>query len=172
MRSLAAILLIVSMLYPQTPQEWLPNQYKKEAVQYYDALDQAQWADVHWHVKYYGIRQAIFAGMEGSNRPRGKHGNEDSWQDVGVHYATARLLRSAKGLRDNLRVHAFAAQLSAEIDTDNLAKEYRKHSTRPELNAAMRYPGGSQWKNRLVYGMAFIARQLELEHRLIIAKKN
>ncbi len=151
---------------------WIPNKYKKEAVQYYDALDADQWEDVFWHAKAFGVRNAVFAGTEGSNRPRGRHGEEDSWQDVGIYYGTARIYFPAQGLRGHLRDHTFAATLSAEIDAGNLTMELHRSTLRPALNAAMRYPGGSNWRNRLGYGLTFMARYSELERRLIIAKKN
>ena len=172
MKFLFTILLFVSVLYPQMPaEEWVPNQYKKEAIKYYDALDADQWRDVYWHVKAYGIRQAVFAGMEGSNRPGIKHSSDDH-QDVGVSYGTALLYHPPKGLRNLLRLHSFAATLSAEIDAGNLAMELSRGIHRPYLNAAMRYPGGSNWRSRLRYGLAFMARYSELERRLMIRRKH
>ena len=170
-----SILLLYGFIYAGSPeQDWLPNQYKKEAVQYYDALDSAQWADVYWHDENHGIRNAVYAGMEGSNRPRGKHGDEDSYQDVGINFYTARRFREALDLRDSLRVHAFAANLCAEIDSAKLAGHRKRNhksnpkwrAKRPVLNATMAYPGGKSWRNRLIYGMVHEARCRELEKRL------
>ncbi len=170
MRFLATIIIFCCITSAQTL-DWLPKRYSREAVKYYDQLDSRQWTDVYWHNKYYGIRQAVFAGMEGSNRSRGKHGDEDTYQDVGVSYGTAKLYRSGRNLRGNLKVHNFAAKLSAEIDSANLAIEFKRGSKRPELNAAMWYPGGKKWRSRLKYGMAFTARERELEKRLVLLGK-
>lgn len=155
--------------------DWLPNKYKKEAVQYYDGLDSVQWADVYWHVEHHGTRNATYASMEGSNRPCGKHDTEDSYQDVGCWLPTALLFRPANGLRDSLSNHAFAARLSAEIDSSNLAGHKKRplksdpkwRAKRPVLNAVMAYHRGKKWRSALVYGMVFTARQRELEKRLI-----
>lgn len=152
----------------------MPRKYKLEAVVYYDALDSAQWADVYWHVERHGVRNAVFAGVEGSNRPRGKHRRESSFQCVGINYNAAQLYRPINGLRDSLYIHKYAAELSAEIDSSNLAGHRKRYletnhqwrAKRPTLNATMAYPGGNNWRSRLVYGMVFIARQRELEKRL------
>ena len=168
MTGLSAILLLswifASIDLPTN--SWLPTAYIVEAEKYYDALDADQWDDIYWHDKHHGIRNAVFAGMEGSNRSRGKHGEENSFQDTGIFYGTARLFRSHEGLLDSLKSHSFAAQLSADIDSSNLEMEYRRKSLRPVLNATMRYPGGSKWRGRLVYGMVFTARHQVLEKRL------
>ncbi len=143
-------------------------------MKYYDELDSAQWADVWWHVEHYGIRQAVFAGLEGSNRPQGKHRSEPSFQCVGVYYHTAKLYRPARGLRDSLLNHGYTAKLSAEIDSANLAGHHKRYletnhkwrAKRPTLNATMAYPGGKFWRNRLIYGMVHEARSRELEKRV------
>ncbi len=176
MSRILSILILCGSLYAQAPQEWLPRKYQIEAVKYYDKLDSAQWADVWWHYENYGIRNAVFAGLEGSNRPRGKHRAEPSFQCVGVYYHTAQLYRPIDGLRDSLLIHEYTAKLSAEIDSANLAGHRKRYlednhqwrAKRPALNAAMAYPGGSKWRDRLVYGMAFMARERELQRRLIM----
>ncbi|KKK83557.1 hypothetical protein LCGC14_2792180 [marine sediment metagenome] len=165
---------LILLLFIVCCQEWLPNKYDKGAVKYYDSLDSLQWVDVYWHVDNYGIRQAIFAGLEGSNRPLGKHPDEDSYQDVGIFYETALLYRPAKDLRDSLLSHSFAAKISSEIDSSNIAGHKKRYlvddhkwrAERPILNATMAYPGGSSWRNRLIYGMVFMARENELIKRL------
>ena len=170
-----AILLLSGYLYAGSPAEdWLPNQYKKEAIQYYDALDSDQWVDVIWHVDNYGIRQGVFAGLEGSNRQRGKHGDEDSFQCLGVYFQTAQLYQPGVGLRDSLYSHPFVARLSFEIDSSNISGHQKRtikdrpkwRAKRPVLNATMAYPGGKSWRNRLIYGMVHEARCRELGKRL------
>ena len=171
MRLLLLILTLCTSLYAQ---DWLPNAYKLEAVEYYDELDSVQWADVYWHVEHYGTRQAVFAGLEGSNRPRGKHGDEDSYNCLGVNFATALLYRPLKGLRDSLESHIYTSKLAAEIDSAKISGHKKRwlesdskwRAKRPVLNATMAYPGGSKWRNRLIYGMVHEARCRELEKRL------
>ena len=168
------ILLLILTVGHLCAQDWLPNSYKIEAKAYYDKLDSAQWADVWWHVDHYGIRQGVFSGMEGSNRPREKHGDEDSYQCLGVNYFTALLFRPALGLRDSLLLHGFVAALSHEIDSTKIAghkrrwleKDHKWRAKRPILNATMAYPGGKFWRNRLIYGMVHEARCRELEKRM------
>ena len=178
------LLLITFFLYTfasaGTPAEdWLPGEYKRGAVKYYDALDSLQWVDVDWHVERHGIRNAVYAGMEGSNRPRGKHPTEPSYQCVGINYHAAKLYRSIDGLRDSLRIHEYASKLAAEIDSANLAGHRKRYlennhqwrAKRPTLNATMAYPGGNEWRSRLIYGMVHEARCRELEKRLLLSQK-
>ena len=172
MRIWFTFIILCGSLFAQAS-DWLPNQYKLDAKEYYDALDSAQWADVKWHVNQHGTRNAIFAGMEGSNRPRDKHDDEDSYQDVGIYYPAVAAYWPLV-LRDSLGIHAYAAKLSAKIDSANLAGHHKRYletdhkwrAKRPTLNATMAYPGGKFWRNRLIYGMVHEARCRELEKRL------
>ena len=162
MRLALTILCLSTALYSQS---YIPNAYRIAAKEYYDLYTESQWQDVRWHIREHGYRNATYASMEGSNIPQGKHPDEDSFQCAGIYYPAARLFRSHGGLRDSLRSHAYAAGLSAEIDSHNLALERKRGSLRPELNATMRYPGGSKWRSRLKYGLVFMARQSELKKR-------
>ena len=172
------LLLILTVGHLCAQADWLPNAYKIEAAKYYDKLDSAQWADVNWHIEKLGIRSAVFAGMEGSNRPRGKHPTESSYQCVGVYYYTAKLYRPVRGLRDSLLSHGYTARLAAEIDSTKLAGHRKRYletnhkwrAKRPTLNATMAYPGGKFWRNRLIYGMVHEARCRELEKRLKVGR--
>ncbi len=155
-------LLFITLISTLWAQDFIPPACINEAKAYYAKLDSAQWADVRWHIHYFGYRNAVFAGMEGSNRPRGDHGDEDSHQDSGIYYPTARIYAPdlpENILRESLQSHFYCASLSYAIDRDNLALEYRRGSDRPGLNAAMRYPGGRSWRKRLKYGLAFLARE-------------
>lgn len=143
---------------------WLPPQYILDAENYYAQCDSAQWVDIVWHYDNYGLLNAARAGMEGSNRPRGQHGDEDSHQDVGININTARLYYDFPTLRDSLKVHAFAANLSAIIDADNL-KRFKKKK-RPLFCALNAYKWGYPKGKDTIYGMATAGRLIVLHRRL------
>ena len=119
------LLVLVNLLYPlQAPFPPKPNYLTQadldDAVKFYAAMNEAQWDDYWWHFEHYGLRQAILAGLEGSHIPRGRHGAERSYQDLGVSWRTAHHFRSDREVRANIRDHDWVAGVSAQIDNQNL----------------------------------------------------
>lgn len=164
MRHLLLLTLYTTIVIPSptTGQSYIPPAYIDEARNYYNSLDSAQWADVWWHIEEYDTNNAIIAGLEGSNRSIGKHLMEHSHQDVGFSDGALALFFLGAP-HDSLNSHRWAAMAADSLFRYNYSLEVRRESARPLLNAAMRYPGGSSWRNRLLYGLHFMARRLILK---------
>ena len=141
--------------FPPVPGYLTPAELA-DAETFYADMNEAQWDDYWWHIEHYGLRQAIIAGMEGSHIPRGRHGTERSFQDLGVSWGTAHLFRDRQEVRANINDHNWIAGVSAEIDRDNLHRLADSDSR----EAYRWYAGGSNPLNGEAYSRMAMAREV------------
>ena len=156
MKSLIFTLFLVSNLFGPMKTEygllkpdWLIQEHVDWAFDYFNACDDDQWEDLRWHLNEmpnsYALRSAVHAALEGSNRPRGKHKGESTYQDVGLNKPTAVRMGADPLLIPN---HAYAAKFAMEIDLGNIKRNKKKDHKRPFFNAHMQYQGLRSWPKR------------------------
>ena len=127
----------------------------------------SEWRDIRQHLhkmpEHFALRSTVYAALEGSNRPQGKHKGENTYQDVGLHKPTA-LGMGADSTR--LKDHDYVALFAMKIDSLNIEMNIKKKHIYPKYNAYRQYQGRRNWIKRELRGNRATALEVVLSDAL------